>query len=260
VSRDLDPESQRFLFFMEQIGYIYKLTAPNGKVYIGQTIHLEKRYSQYARGDCKTQKKLYRSIKKYSWDSFLKEIIFEGECSDACLNRLEILFIDQYGSYRDGLNMTKGGDKPPSHKGKKRSPETKAKISAANKGKKGSPHSEEAKAKISEARKGKKLGPHSPEHIAKISAASKGKKLSTETKARMSEARKGKPKSPEQVAKTSKANLKPTSQFSKDGVWIKDWTSGREASETLGISGSNISACLKGRLKSSGGFVWKYKS
>ena len=196
---------------MEQIGYIYKLTAPNGKVYIGQTMHLEKRMSTYARGRCKGQKKLYASIQKYGWDSFQKETIYQGGCSDKCLDRLEILFIHQYGSYRNGLNMTKGGDKPPSNKGKPN-----PKVSAALKGK-----------------------PQSPEHKTKRSAALKGR-----------------PQPSESLAK----RCKPVSQYTKGGEWIRDWSSAKEAGEALSIGRSDIAGCCKGRRKSVGGYIWKYKS
>ena len=48
-------------------------------------------------------------------------------------------------------------------------------------------------------------------------------------------------------------------QFSKDGTFIKEWSSSHEAERQLGISQSNICHCLKGRKKSAGGFVWRYK-
>ena len=47
-------------------------------------------------------------------------------------------------------------------------------------------------------------------------------------------------------------------QFSKDGTLIKEWPSLREAGRQLGILQSQICDCLKGRLKSAGGFVWRY--
>jgi len=82
-------------------------------------------------------------------------------------------------------------------KGFKQSAETKAKISAAMKGrgkgkpspKKGKPgvkHTAEAKAKISAAMKGKKK---SAEHRAKIAEAKKGEKRTAEAKAKMSAAK-----------------------------------------------------------------------
>ena len=51
----------------------------------------------------------------------------------------------------------------------------------------------------------------------------------------------------------------PILQFSKDGTLIKEWPSAWEAERQLGIFQTSICNCLKGRLKSAGGFVWRYK-
>ena len=51
----------------------------------------------------------------------------------------------------------------------------------------------------------------------------------------------------------------PILQFTKSGEFIKEWPSLSEACRQLGIFQQNICACLKGRLKSTGGFVWRYK-
>ena len=51
----------------------------------------------------------------------------------------------------------------------------------------------------------------------------------------------------------------PILQFAKDGTFVKEWPSLIEAYRQLGISYGNICNCLKGRLKSAGGFVWRYK-
>ena len=48
-------------------------------------------------------------------------------------------------------------------------------------------------------------------------------------------------------------------QYSKSGEFIREWTGAHEVERVLGINNSNIIACCKGKLKSSGGFVWKYK-
>ena len=50
----------------------------------------------------------------------------------------------------------------------------------------------------------------------------------------------------------------PILQFSKDGRFVKEWQSLNEAGRQLGIPPTNICKCLKGRLKSAGGFVWRY--
>lgn len=51
----------------------------------------------------------------------------------------------------------------------------------------------------------------------------------------------------------------PILQFSKSGEFINEWPSAHEAERQLGIAQTHICACLKGRYKSAGGFVWWYK-
>ena len=48
---------------MKQSG-IYKVTSPTNKVYIGQTINLSRRESEYKKIQCKAQPKLFYSLKK----------------------------------------------------------------------------------------------------------------------------------------------------------------------------------------------------
>ena len=62
-------------------------------------------------------------------------------------------------------------------------------------------------------------------------------------------------KSPSRIEKRSI----PIIQFSKSGEFIKEWPSAKEAERQLGIACSSICNCLKGRHKSAGGFVWRYK-
>jgi hypothetical protein len=129
---------------------------------------------------------------------FLKQNLTETEAF-----RHEIYMIAVFGRKDLGTgilhNRTGGGDGvsglihtpehraklSAAHKGKTLSPEHKAKISA---GKKGIHRSPETKEKISAAQKGKTLSPETKE---KISAAMKGKTCSTETKEKMSAANKG---------------------------------------------------------------------
>jgi hypothetical protein len=79
--------------------------------------------------------------------------------------------------------------------GSPRSPEAKAKMSAAHRGKILSP---ETKAKLAAALRGKT---HSPEAKAKIGAAFRGKPLAPETKAKLAAALRGRTVSPETKAK-----------------------------------------------------------
>ena len=47
-------------------------------------------------------------------------------------------------------------------------------------------------------------------------------------------------------------------QFSKNGELIRKFKSSREAERQTGIAQSNICSCCKGKLKSCGGYIWRY--
>jgi group I intron endonuclease len=131
---------------MDKKGYIYKITSPSGKVYIGQTINLVRRKSKYKRIDCKQQPKIFNSIEKYGWDYHIFEVI---EVLDIdILNEREKYWIEYFNSLENGLNCTGGADS------KKISAETIEKIRNSKLGKtspnKGKKMSEEQKLKISQ--------------------------------------------------------------------------------------------------------------
>ena len=150
---------------MEKIGYIYRITSPSGKSYIGQTTRFKERMDSHSITNSKT--KLSNSIKKYGWEAHRVDILWQGECTGEQLNTLEIDFIELYGTFHNGLNLTEGGE---GAKGHRHSEEAKAKMSAASKGRS---KSEEHRAKLSAVRKGKP----SPK---------KGKSRSEEIKAKIS--------------------------------------------------------------------------
>ena len=78
--------------------------------------------------------------------------------------------------------------------------------------------------------------------------------------------RKGVPKSAEQKRKmknimTNRKDMsKKTQQFTRDGLFIKEYPSAAEASRQTGIRKEEISACCLGirNRKSAGGYVWRY--
>lgn len=51
---------------------------------------------------------------------------------------------------------------------------------------------------------------------------------------------------------------KRVSQYTLDGVFIKEWPSISEAGRTLGISFSNIAACCREKRNRASGYIWKY--
>ena len=52
---------------------------------------------------------------------------------------------------------------------------------------------------------------------------------------------------------------KPIMQYTKEGVFIKEWECSLQVQRELGIWGSNITKCCQGGYKSTGGYLWKYK-
>ena len=114
--------------------------------------------------------------------------------------------------------------------------------------KQGVPRSEATKQAISDALKGV---PKSEEHKKALSDALKGVKPWN----------KGVPMGPMSEATTKaigEANSKKILQFTKSGEFVREWASMTAIWQELGIAQSNISACCQGKLKSAGGYVWKY--
>lgn len=56
-----------------------------------------------------------------------------------------------------------------------------------------------------------------------------------------------------------KIHKKAVLQYTRNMEYITCWESIKEASETLGISNNNICSCCGGRLKTAGGYIWRYK-
>ena len=88
---------------------IYKITSPSKKIYIGQSIDIEYRKTDYSKLKCKRQPKLYCSLKKYGWEKHKFEIIHE--CLTGQLNELEKYYIDLFQTFnsKHGMNLRDGG-------------------------------------------------------------------------------------------------------------------------------------------------------
>ena len=54
--------------------------------------------------------KFYEAIKSYGWDKFKWETIYQSWDSEHCLNIMEPYFINYFNTFKNGYNMTKGGD------------------------------------------------------------------------------------------------------------------------------------------------------
>jgi len=84
---------------------IYKITSPDNKIYIGQSIDIKKRWYQYRLYLAKSQRKLYESFKSFGYEKHLFEIIHL--CQKHELNTLECYYINLYNAC-DHLNCAPG--------------------------------------------------------------------------------------------------------------------------------------------------------
>ena len=120
---------------------IYKITNPKGRIYIGQSVNLNKRKSHYKNLECVKQIRIYNSLLKYGWENHKFEIV--TLCYEEQLNEFERDFQEAYDVIKTGLNcfLTKTTDKSG-----KWSEEVKEKMRKSSIGKN---HTEETKQKLS---------------------------------------------------------------------------------------------------------------
>ncbi len=157
---------------IEQIIGIYKITSPSGKIYIGSSKHIYRRFQYYKKLRSSGQPRIHRSLLKHGVENHTFEIVEECEFEEL-YNRERHYQVLYDCTGKNGLNcdLVANDEKP-----REASEETKKKKSVSMKGK---THTDEAKQRMSDAHTGKKL---SKEHKEKLSISHSGKKLSEEHK------------------------------------------------------------------------------
>ena len=158
---------------------IYKITSPSNRVYIGQSIDIERRFRHYKKLACKEQVKIYNSFLKYGVDAHIFEVL--ELCDTEDLNNRERYYQDLYDSVNNGLNLLY------------------VKSEHFNGG-----HSEESKKKISDSLKGRTF---TDEHKYKIGLNNSRRGMSDETKEKHRLGRLGKKASPETKEKQRQKRL-----------------------------------------------------
>lgn len=278
------------------IGYIYKITSPNGDIYIGQTINIRKRKYSYRKEQFKKQTKLWRNCSFYAWDpSENFEVIDECLCGEdkINLNEKEIYWISYYDSCKNGLNCTEGGKGQTGKVWTKEEREKQREITIENgsgfkNGNKitlGIKLSEDHKSLIGESNKStyKKgrvawnKGKETPIEVKKkiISSTSGdknhfyGKSHSDETKEKIKESKLGFKHTEETKLRMSQSSKrmyhphfygKAILQFDMENNFIKEYSSIKEASLETGCSKSCIVNVCKGKAVHTKKFIWKYKT
>jgi len=264
---------------------IYKITNPNNKIYIGQSINLKKREEDYKKLRCDKQHKLYRSLKKYGWEQHIFEVI--EECSLEQLNEREIYWGLHYGVLgKNGLNLRLGNANGLC------SEETKHKIGLANSG----PKPEGFNQKLSKhVLQFDKQGNLIAEYTSYNNAVkSTGLRLAEVLRGVVKTAggyifkykdewdgtppilkphgRIGKPSSLKGRISPTKGKTinkkpkteefknklsKPVLQLDLEDNIIKEFKSQTEVKQLLNIDPQNV---LRGKTKTAGGYKWKYKN
>lgn len=207
---------------------IYKLTSPSGKIYIGQTQCLYKRFQDYRKP--KANEYLMKAILKYELENISVEILEKGVLLEM-LNEREQFYLDTLQPFGDnGYNICKEAG---TTRGRKR-PQSECDVI-----------SEYAKLRIGE------LNPFY------------GRKHSEETKQLQSESKKDKTLSQEHInsfcGAGQEAVKRKVNQIDKATLEIiKTWDFIRLASNSLLIHESSITNACKGKYKTAGGFKWEY--
>jgi group I intron endonuclease len=205
---------------------IYKITSPSGKVYIGLSKNIEKRWRGYStkKKTMPQQRKLYYSFKKYGVENHKFEVL--EECKFEELVEKEIYYIKKYDSVEKGLNVSRGGYY----------------FWEVNLGKK-----------------------HKKSTIVKMKEywAENAKSRSKETIEKISKTKRENPRetTPEMIKmyRDTSTLKKAILQYDLGGNFIAEYESINEASRKLNIRNDGISACLRKKQKTAYGYIWKYK-
>jgi hypothetical protein len=210
---------------MINITYIYLVencfNDPN-KVYIGKTKNPKNR---------KTEHKI-----KFGSDIIYTIIDQVNSLDKKIWEPLETYWINQFKSWSfDVVNKNNGGGGPLHRTEESRKKQTQRQL--------GKKHSQETCNKRSQSMK--KVW----ESRTNVIGPNKGKILSEETKNKMSKS----------APKVRPYSCKVVIQYDLDGNFIKEWKSLSEAANNTTVSIGSISQAVNGTLKTSGGFIWKYK-
>lgn len=211
---------------------IYKITSPSGKIYIGQSIDIDKRWKHYKKHICSTreQPKLHNSFKKYGIKNHVFELV--EECVLELLNERERYWQKFYDVLSEnGLNC--GYVKTDTQK-YVHSEETKKKISK----------------KMSQVRQKDKGVPRDKKTIKKM-------KSNHANYIGKNNPNYGKKCSKKAIHKTKKVNSKPLQQYDLENNLVKIWNSIRDVEIFYNKHKGFISKILKKNPPLFNGYLWK---
>lgn len=203
------------------IGYIYKFENKiNGKIYIGKTKNIKERIYQHKHVTKNKNTKFGNAIRKYGIDTFDLNILVTINSRSSSSLDIILSCLEKYFIKRYN-SFNKGCN-----------------CTLGGEGTINFKHSEETKNKL------------------------RNRIVSEETRKKIGNAHRGKPCCRKLTDRWRNSVIEarsiPIKQFSKDGIFIKQWSSITEAAKYYNLSKSCISRACKGERKSCKGFIWKY--
>lgn len=229
---------------------IYKITSPNGKVYIGQSRNILIRWRDHIR-DKKAKSRVFYSIRKYGADAHKFEIIHElpKDIEQDTLTIYEQLYMDLHASCNIVLlNLREAGSRGRlSHEAKIKLSNSlkgrvpwnrgiKTNLTPWNKGVVGVvKFSDDVRKRISEANKGHKnnLGRKMDEKTrSAIAKANIGRKMSPEQKSKLSKAR---TERPNRGGVKNKGKIRTTENRNKISESLKNRTDNKGSLHNMAI-------------------------
>lgn len=245
------------------LGFIYMITSPTGRLYVGSTVNVKNRLKNYKSSPSKKQVKLYNSFKKYGFENHIFEIIMTCPINE--MRKYETLIGFGFNVLEpENLNLVlpKLNSEYSSM-----SEETKNKIGLKNKGK---VHTDEFKIKLRNANLGRVMLESTKEKISKAnknpskeirlkkSKSQLGRIFPQEVRDKISNSHKGKKLSITHKENICKTKYIPIIQYDLNNNFIKRWESIKSASVDLKIANISISLCCRNKRKTAGKFKWKY--
>ena len=216
---------------------IYKITnTVNGKCYVGQSRDIEARWAKHLSAyKSSPEWELYRAFKKYGIAAFSFEVV--EECTIEELNEREIYWITQYDSFNNGYNMTLGGE-------------------ACNGTNDKTVYQYDLSGQFVKEYK----SAHDAARENNIQFTNICKVCRGERKTAGGFGWSYDKHDSVQPIKTKRLGDGTVLQFTKDGQFVAEYPTAAEADRVTGISRTTIGLVCKGKGKTAGGFVWKYKN
>lgn len=203
---------------------VYTHIFPNGKKYIGVTCQKPEHRWNNGRG-YRNNKYLERAINKYCWHNVEHKILYTDLLKEEAEEK-EIELIKEWETLynQNGYNLKIGGC-----------------VRGC--------FTEDTIRKMSLEKKGK-------------TSNMKDKKLSNEAKMAISARKKGKKLSKTHINNIVKSRMKnrKVQQYTKDGVFLREFVNFKEAELITKINDGNICECCHNHRKTAGGYIWKYEA